>query len=1122
MNRYQFIFGCRTQKILLYSICCMVLAAGFVVPQTGSALTASDQNSTTAQDLVDSLLGDSSTSVSNVVYTGASEAGGVFSEGGTGGLDIEQGIILSSGDIAFAADNVNDSENSNLQHFTPGDTDLDTLVALPTNDAAVLEFDFIPVTDVLSFKYIFASEEYNEFVGTSFNDVFGFFLDGVNIALVPNSNDIVSINSINNGRNADFYRDNTGATFSIEYDGFTAILLIEVNVTPGATHHMKLAIADTADWNYDSAIFISGFTTIRQVNLDVSVTGSGSVTSEPAGIDCGAACTAAYDENTAVTLTAVADAGWKFDAWSGDADCVDGSVTLDEDKQCVAVFLKANNLDVSVTGSGSVTSEPAGIDCGTACTATYAENTVITLTTASNTAEWRFDAWSGDADCADGSITLDADKQCVAAFFEVKTQAIVFDALPDKTYGDADFGVTAVADSGLPVSFAAAGQCSMADAATVHLSGAGSCTVTASQAGDNEWGAAPDVAQSFNIAKAIPAVVWEDPADIVYGTQLSDVQLNASANAEGIFTYTPSSGAILDAGDAQTLTADFILAADAFANYNTPDSATVQINVKKISTATLITSDALDPSILGDNVTVSFSVTPASGSNPTGEVSISGGGGTCSYALTSGDAGIGSCVLALNAAGSHTLIAVYIGDEHFSGSTSEGEMHQVDLLCEPNAIGTGVTLLGDTNISTSACFTNHVSSANGQSGNGLIAAQDERVDLSVDIVVDPLHRGQAAEAVIWIKYQHRNESLTSMRNGDSWQTWDKAWTSLEAVNEIPELGAELSVDIFHDILNLPGEFTVHAGYRLMDGTLIYNGLLPINFFVANSTGDGEPQTYFELEIDTGGACQSAVIQHIQQTETLDIQATIHIDPQHVGAVADMLMAAARQQPGMPMQYSQDWVNWMDLDALLNALVPREAGVTLASSMSMQVHQGPFQGEAGEYMVYLGYRLSDGKLVYNNIDLLNLLRANGLSVDPQSANQSETCAYFAGAVATETGVQGADAVIAQENDLIIQAAVHPDPVHIGEIGDLLMISVYRRQGSDREYIFYSQDWLNWNTEFPAPLNAVETGVMLTESVPLQFQSPVETAPGTYTVYLAYRLQDGTVVYNGLDFLEIEVH
>ena len=107
-----------------------------------------------------------------------------------------------------------------------------------------------------------------------------------------------------------------------------------------------------------------------------------------------------------------------------------------------------------------------------------------------------------------------------------KAQTITFGALAAKTFGDADFPVSATSSSGLPVSLAVSGSCTIS-AATVHLTGAGSCTVTASQAGDADYAAATAVAQSFAIAKANQAISFGALA----GKKLGDADFTVSATA---------------------------------------------------------------------------------------------------------------------------------------------------------------------------------------------------------------------------------------------------------------------------------------------------------------------------------------------------------------------------------------------------------------------------------------------------------------------------------------------------------------------------------------------------------------------------------------------------------------
>jgi len=139
-------------------------------------------------------------------------------------------------------------------------------------DAAVLEFDFTPVSDTVKFRYVFGSDEYAEWVNSSFNDVFGFFVSGMNpsggnyvnqnIALIPGTTTPVSINNVNNGTsntgpctNCAYYTNNTGGFF-IEYDGLTVVLTAWLKVLPCFPYHIKIAIADAGDESLDSGVFL--------------------------------------------------------------------------------------------------------------------------------------------------------------------------------------------------------------------------------------------------------------------------------------------------------------------------------------------------------------------------------------------------------------------------------------------------------------------------------------------------------------------------------------------------------------------------------------------------------------------------------------------------------------------------------------------------------------------------------------------------------------------------------------------------------------------------------------------------------------------------------------------------
>jgi hypothetical protein len=226
----------------------------------GVSLTATSsfaltvETSATQEQMVETILGTGIT-FSNVVLTGANGSLGTFSDGGTS-IGIDSGILLTSGSAAEAV-GPNDNTAQTTANGTPGDVDLDGLIpGFTTFDATTLSFDFTTDTGNVFFNYVFASEEYNEWVGSAFNDVFGFFVDGVNIALLPGTTTPVSINNVNLGSNPGSYVNNEGGTVDTQYDGLTTVLTAVITGLTAGAHTIKLAIADAGDSSLDSGVFI--------------------------------------------------------------------------------------------------------------------------------------------------------------------------------------------------------------------------------------------------------------------------------------------------------------------------------------------------------------------------------------------------------------------------------------------------------------------------------------------------------------------------------------------------------------------------------------------------------------------------------------------------------------------------------------------------------------------------------------------------------------------------------------------------------------------------------------------------------------------------------------------------
>lgn len=249
------------QKLLRYASQASILGISLTVGLAGNAeaLTLTPTNS--GSDMANTIVGEGITvTPGSTNYTGADGAAGFFDDGMSSGIGIESGIILTTGQASAAA-GPNNAGNTSSSNDGGGDEDLASLVpGFDINNASVLEFDFESEGGDLFFDFVFASEEYNEFVNSSFNDVFGFFLDGENIAVIPGTETPLTIDNVNLSVNSQFYNNNDDGSFDLEYDGFTNVLTAQALDLSAGTHTIKLAVGDAGDSAYDSAVFIGANT----------------------------------------------------------------------------------------------------------------------------------------------------------------------------------------------------------------------------------------------------------------------------------------------------------------------------------------------------------------------------------------------------------------------------------------------------------------------------------------------------------------------------------------------------------------------------------------------------------------------------------------------------------------------------------------------------------------------------------------------------------------------------------------------------------------------------------------------------------------------------------------------
>jgi len=239
------------------------------------------QGGFSAETLVkDVLVGGDCFDISNVTYSGEDGQIGKFSKG-LSNIGFSTGLILATGDIS-AAPGPNNQDNASAGYgISTPDDDLNVLSGGAIFDMAAIEFDITPTQSTLTLDYVFASEEYCEYVNSQFQDAFGIFISGpgingpfagaANMALIPSTNIDVGVNTVNHLSNSGLYINNQPADSNdlcgqppatqpavneIQYDGFTRKMTAVATVIPCETYHIKLKIADTGDGIYDSALFL--------------------------------------------------------------------------------------------------------------------------------------------------------------------------------------------------------------------------------------------------------------------------------------------------------------------------------------------------------------------------------------------------------------------------------------------------------------------------------------------------------------------------------------------------------------------------------------------------------------------------------------------------------------------------------------------------------------------------------------------------------------------------------------------------------------------------------------------------------------------------------------------------
>lgn len=221
--------------------------------------------------MAETIFGDGVTVV-NASYTGAALSSGIYTNGDTitpGVTPSDTGVILSTGNAtsftndappSFAwwlQDNSNQRTNTSTNTSGPDNDPLFNAAAgANTFDAAFLDVDFIPTGDLMTMKFVFASEEFPEFQTGVYQDFVGVWVNGQQVELSIGDGD-ADPNNLNSISNANLYNDNTNDQFNTEMDGFTVTMTMTFPVNSGQLNSIRIGIADVVDSSYDSNLLIA-------------------------------------------------------------------------------------------------------------------------------------------------------------------------------------------------------------------------------------------------------------------------------------------------------------------------------------------------------------------------------------------------------------------------------------------------------------------------------------------------------------------------------------------------------------------------------------------------------------------------------------------------------------------------------------------------------------------------------------------------------------------------------------------------------------------------------------------------------------------------------------------------
>ncbi len=306
----------------------------------------------------------------------------------------------------------------------------------------------------------------------------------------------------------------------------------------------------------------------------------------------------------------------------------------------------------------------------------------------------------------------------------------------------------------------------------------------------------------------------------------------------------------------------------------------------------------------------------------------------------------------------------------------------------------GITAQGET-IKSQACFIGKLRLRQGRQPNHRMTSHEEakEVEVATAVLIDPKHVGEEAEIVLIGVHTKLTHEFRYTQDAGQWVIWNDELSQLPTVQRYYRLPEVVEVPIYKgDLSFAPGEFTVFVGYRLKNGTVIHNGLDPLNFYVGNairldlfpdsavstvkkveqspelvydSRSYFEPYTHNMLK-GQGGKWGNNL--EFMDWENILVSNFLRVDSRHVGKSADILIAATYLgDPKGSSSYYRDAFNWSQWFGELNELQAVQHYHELPETLEIPIYKGSLGNMPGEFIVFVGYQLEEGDIIFNGLD-----------------------------------------------------------------------------------------------------------------------------------------------------------